>query len=59
MLSRLASSPQEPTPIGVFRSVERPEYAEAVSRQLVAAQEKSGPGDLAKLLRSGATWEVV
>jgi hypothetical protein len=25
---------------------------------LIAAQEKSGPGDLAKLLRSGATWEV-
>jgi 2-oxoglutarate ferredoxin oxidoreductase subunit beta len=59
MLSRLASSPQEPTPIGVFRAVDRPEYAESVSRQLVAAQDKSGPGDLSKLLRSGATWEVV
>jgi 2-oxoglutarate ferredoxin oxidoreductase subunit beta len=58
MLSRLATGPHEPTPIGVFRSVERPEYAAAASQQLASAQERSGPGDLAKLLRSGATWEV-
>jgi hypothetical protein len=38
--------------------VARPEYAESASRQLAVAQERSGPGDLAKLLRSGATWEV-
>jgi len=57
-LSRLARSPHEPTPVGVFRAVERPEYADEASRQIAAAQEKSGPGDLAELLRSGATWEV-
>jgi 2-oxoglutarate ferredoxin oxidoreductase subunit beta len=58
MLSRLSSNVNEPTPIGVFRDVQRPEYAEQASRQLAAAQDRSGPGDLFKLLHSGATWEV-
>jgi hypothetical protein len=42
----------------VFRAVETPEYAEQTSRQLVAAQERSGPGDLDALLHSLPTWEV-
>ena len=58
MLSRLARGPYEPTPIGVFRKVERPEYGEEVTRQLAHAQEQSGPGDLKALLHSGATWDV-
>jgi 2-oxoglutarate/2-oxoacid ferredoxin oxidoreductase subunit beta len=57
-LSRLASGPHEPTPIGVFRSVERPEYGEEMSRQIVRAQEQRGVGDLDALLRSGSTWTV-
>ncbi len=57
-LSRLSRGPFEPTPIGVFRAVERPEYGASVSAQLAAAQDQHGPGDLAELLRSGATWEV-
>ena len=57
-LSRLSHGPYEPTPIGVFRNIERPEYAEMVSRQLAAAAEQKGPGDLQKLLHSGATWTV-
>ena len=58
MLSRLARGPHEPTPVGVFRAVERPDYGDEVDRQLAAAQERQGPGDLATLLRSGGTWEV-
>ncbi len=58
MLSRLASGPHEPTPVGVFRSVDRPEYGSGVNQQLAAAHEQKGPGDLATLLRSGATWDV-
>jgi 2-oxoglutarate ferredoxin oxidoreductase subunit beta len=58
MLSRLARGPHEPTPIGVFRDVVRPDYGEAVDRQISAAQEGRGAGDLAALLRSGATWDV-
>ena len=57
-LSRLASGPFTPTPVGVFRAVEGPEYASQVSRQLAFAQDRSGPGDLHDLLRSRATWEV-
>jgi len=59
VLSRLAKGPTVPTPIGVFRAVSRPEYAEGASRQIAQAQEASGPGDLRDLLHSGATWEVV
>jgi 2-oxoglutarate ferredoxin oxidoreductase subunit beta len=57
-LSRLAPGPTAPTPVGVFRAVERPEYASLVSGQVAASQAQSGPGDLAQLLASGGTWEV-
>jgi len=57
-LSRIATGPTMPTPIGVFRAVERPEYGAQVNQQLAAAQEQRGPGDLEALLRSGATWDV-
>jgi 2-oxoglutarate ferredoxin oxidoreductase subunit beta len=57
-LAQLADDVHSPTPIGVFRSVDAPEYAEGVNRQLLAANQGKGPGDLAALLRSGATWTV-
>ena len=57
-LSRLARGPFEPTPIGVFRCVERSEYGEAMAAQVEAAEERKGHGDLGELLRSGGTWEV-
>ncbi|HEX2041445.1 MAG TPA: 2-oxoacid:ferredoxin oxidoreductase subunit beta [Acidimicrobiales bacterium] len=58
MLSRLARGPYEPTPIGVFRAVERPDYGSLVNHQVLAAQQRQGPGELASLLSSGTTWEV-
>ena len=57
-LSRLAAGPFEPTPIGVFRAVERPEYGAAMSQQLEAARQRKGRGELADLLASGGTWQV-
>jgi 2-oxoglutarate ferredoxin oxidoreductase subunit beta len=57
-LSRLARGPYEPTPIGIFRAVERPEYGAAMTRQLLDANERRGPGDLTSLLASGGTWTV-
>ena len=57
VLSRLSGGPHEPTPIGVFRAVERPDYGAETTRQLVAAQEHSH-GDLTSLLRSRPTWDV-
>jgi len=58
MLSRLARGPHEPTPIGVFRAIDRPSYGDQVQQQLVEAQAQKGPGDLATLLSSGSTWDV-
>ena len=57
-LSRLADHPETPTPVGVFRAVERPSYGSAMQHQLAEASERSGPGDLAALLRSAPTWSV-
>jgi len=57
-LSRLADTPTVPTPVGVLRDVQRPIYEGEVQRQLVGASEQRGPGDLAKLIGSGASWEV-
>jgi 2-oxoglutarate/2-oxoacid ferredoxin oxidoreductase subunit beta len=57
-LSRLANGPYSPTPIGVFRAIERPDYGALVQDQLVAAAARKGPGDLSALLHSGTTWTV-
>jgi 2-oxoglutarate ferredoxin oxidoreductase subunit beta len=57
-LSRVASGPTMPTPLGVFRDVDRPVYGDGMEHQLRAAAEAQGPGDLARLLSSGDTWTV-
>jgi 2-oxoglutarate/2-oxoacid ferredoxin oxidoreductase subunit beta len=58
LLSRLSSAPTTPTPIGVFRDVDRPDYGSMVNQQLLDAAKRKGPGDLKALLHSGATWTV-
>ena len=50
-LARLADSPSDPTPIGVFRAVDRPVG-------LAGARSAAGVDALAALLRSGDTWTV-
>jgi 2-oxoglutarate/2-oxoacid ferredoxin oxidoreductase subunit beta len=57
-LARLSNDDHSPTPIGVFRAVDRPEYSSAVADQVQASSVSKGPGDLAALLRSGGTWTV-
>jgi 2-oxoglutarate ferredoxin oxidoreductase subunit beta len=60
-LSRLPESDLRYTPIGVFRSVQRPSYDELVKTQLDSAKGKvSGTPEeeLAKLLTSGDTWTI-
>ena len=57
-LAHLSERPTGPTPIGVFRSIRRPIYAESVTRELAAAHESAGTGELDELLRSGDTWTV-
>ncbi len=57
-LARLNTDDHSPTPFGIFRDVERPEYTSAVAEQVVQAAETKGPGDLGGLLRSLGTWTV-
>ena len=57
-LARLSTDDHSPTPFGIFRDIERQEYASALAAQLAQASERKGPGDLAALLRSNGTWMV-
>jgi 2-oxoglutarate ferredoxin oxidoreductase subunit beta len=57
-LSRLSRGPYEPTPIGVFRDVERADYGQQMADQIAEATARRGPGDLSALLRSGSSWTV-
>jgi 2-oxoglutarate ferredoxin oxidoreductase subunit beta len=57
-LSRLAERPTGPTPIGVFRSVDRPVYAEEYVRELEENRAEIGTEELDKLLHGGDTWTV-
>jgi len=50
--------PHFPTPIGVFRAVERPTYERTLANQLVAARQRQGKGNLEDLLNRGDTWTV-
>ncbi|MFJ7587131.1 2-oxoacid:ferredoxin oxidoreductase subunit beta [Streptomyces sp. NPDC097617] len=59
-LSRLADPDTlHHTPIGVFRSAERPVYDTLMADQLDAAIDRSGKGDLGALLNGNDTWTVV
>ena len=57
-LTRLASNPDAPTPMGVFRDFERPDYGSVLEAQMEKSKADKGPGDLDALLRSLPTWEV-
>jgi 2-oxoglutarate ferredoxin oxidoreductase subunit beta len=57
-LSRLAMVPNGPTPIGIFRSVERPVSGRELTRQLAANRASVGAAELDALLRAGDTWTV-
>ncbi len=52
-LARLADDPTGPTPIGVFRDVQRPVYGRATSQTTAASED-----ELAGLLVAGDTWTI-
>ena len=58
MLAQLSAGPTTPTPIGIFRQVQRPVYGTEMERQLQVATEKLGSGTLERLLGGGDTWQV-
>jgi len=57
-LAHLSERPNGPTPIGVFRAVERPSFSESLTGELQAARAGVGTEELDALLRSGDTWTV-
>lgn len=63
LLSRFFDAPgpgesHMPRPFGVLYAVDRPRYQEEVNRQVEAAVETYGEGDLDALLKGPETWEV-
>ena len=56
-LSRLSGTDLRYTPIGVFRSVERPSYDELMTEQVEQAKA-AAPADLVGLLRGRDTWTI-
>jgi 2-oxoglutarate ferredoxin oxidoreductase subunit beta len=57
-LARISHTPHGPTPIGVFRDVERPAYDRLMEEQLATARSEQGEGDLTELLHAGDTWTI-
>jgi 2-oxoglutarate ferredoxin oxidoreductase subunit beta len=57
-LAHLAERPTGPTPVGVFRAVERPVYGEELARELEDARSKVGIEEFDRLLHAGDTWTV-
>jgi 2-oxoglutarate ferredoxin oxidoreductase subunit beta len=57
-LSRLSHTPVGPTPIGIFRAVERPVYDTLMAEQIEVTKRELGEGDLEKLLHAGDTWHI-
>ncbi len=57
-LAHLSHQVSEPTPIGVFRAVERPVHGESSQQEIEAARETNGPAELEALLHAGSTWTV-
>ena len=51
-------TPKFPTPIGVFRAVDRTPYDEALNTQVAQAKQRAGAGDLDELFNRGDVWSV-
>ena len=56
LLSRMGP-PDFPTPVGVFRAIDKPVYSGLLMEQVQRAQARTEP-DLDALYREGETWEV-
>lgn len=58
ILSHMMDNPELPAPVGIFRSIEKECYEDAMAQQIDGAREKFGAPDLQALLETGDTWEV-
>ncbi len=57
LLSRM-HHPHFPTPLGIFRDVEKPALEDLMREQIAATTRKLGAGDLNRLLATGDIWTV-
>jgi 2-oxoglutarate ferredoxin oxidoreductase subunit beta len=57
-LSRLAHGATGPTPIGVFRSVQRDTYGDLMQAQINLAKERNETASIADLVEQHGTWTV-
>ena len=57
-LAHLAARPTGPTPIGIFRAIDRPVYGADLGAALEEARAQVGLEDLEGLLHAGDTWTV-
>lgn len=60
-LARLLVSLDEqkyPVPLGVFRSIEKPQYGELLDEQIEQARQKQGRGKLMDHLHAADTWQA-
>jgi len=58
LLSRMNELPGMPTPVGIFRAIERKTYDDVFVSQMDEVTKKKGRGDLKQLLISGDSWKV-
>jgi 2-oxoglutarate/2-oxoacid ferredoxin oxidoreductase subunit beta len=58
VLAHMAEDPGMPTPIGIFRRINKPTYDQGVHEQIKNITDKKGEGTIESLLTSGNTWKV-
>ena len=58
ILAHMDDNPEFPTPIGVFRQIQRETYDAGIKSQIDMVTQKKGKGDLDKMLKGGNTWVV-
>jgi 2-oxoglutarate ferredoxin oxidoreductase subunit beta len=54
----MMDNPALPVPVGVFRSIEKECYEDALAGQIKVAKERMGKKNLQSVLESGDTWVV-
>jgi 2-oxoglutarate ferredoxin oxidoreductase subunit beta len=58
LLSRLSHGPTGPTPIGIFRQVQRETYGDLMNAQIEAAKERNANASISELVSQHGTWKV-
>ena len=57
-MSRLSHGPHGPTPLGIFRRIQRDTYGDLMVSQIEAAQERNKATSITDLVQQHGTWTV-